>query len=178
MSAPARPPGADRSVSIAGQRTTTNSSPAILGNRPLMTLASGHFTVDMYAGLLPALYPMLPDRFAIDLTTVGLVTLANSAVSALSQPIFRWIAHRHGTGIVILSSLLLSIPVVRGRRNSLAGPGSSSPASLASSRRRHRRRGDRVSPFGAANGGDPAGARGRSSGDRPGQDLTAIGYPV
>lgn len=79
-----------------------------------MTLASGHFTVDMYAGLLPALYPMLTDRFALDLTTVGLVALANSAASALSQPIFRWIAHLHGTRIVILSSLLLSIPVVWG----------------------------------------------------------------
>ncbi len=76
---------------------TTSSTRAILGNRPLMTLASGHFTVDMYSGLLPVLYPVLTDRFELDLTTVGLVALAYSGASSLSQPIFGWLADRYGT---------------------------------------------------------------------------------
>ncbi len=76
---------------------TTSSTRAILGNRPLMTLASGHFTVDMYSGLLPVLYPVLTDRFELDLTTVGLVALAYSGASSISQPLFGWIADRYGT---------------------------------------------------------------------------------
>lgn len=62
-----------------------------------MTLASGHFTVDMYSGLLPVLYPVLTDRFELDLTTVGLVALAYSGASSLSQPFFGWLADSYGT---------------------------------------------------------------------------------
>lgn len=83
---------------------------AILGNRPLMTLASGHFTVDMYSGLLPVLYPILTDRFDLDLTTVGLVALAYSGASSLSQPLFGWVADRYGTrftGIALAWSAIL-----------------------------------------------------------------------
>lgn len=75
----------------------TSSTRAILGNRPLMTLAAGHFTVDMYSGLLPVLYPVLTDRFDLDLTTVGVVALAYSGAASISQPFFGWLADRHGT---------------------------------------------------------------------------------
>lgn len=83
---------------------------AILGNRSLMTLASGHFTVDMYSGLLPVLYPVLTDRFELDLATVGLVALAYSGASSISQPLFGWIADRYGTrytGFTLAWSALL-----------------------------------------------------------------------
>lgn len=76
---------------------TTSSTRAILGNRSLMTLAGGHFTVDMYSGLLPVLYPILTDRFELDLKTVGLVALAYSGASSVSQPFFGWLADRYGT---------------------------------------------------------------------------------
>jgi MFS transporter, FSR family, fosmidomycin resistance protein len=69
----------------------------IVRNRPLMTLASGHFTVDMYSGLLPVLYPILTNRFELDLKTVGLVALAYSGASSVSQPFFGWLADRYGT---------------------------------------------------------------------------------
>ena len=49
---------------------------AAFRNRPLMTLMLGHLMVDMYVGLLPVFYPLLIDRFAIDLKTVGFVSLA------------------------------------------------------------------------------------------------------
>jgi FSR family fosmidomycin resistance protein-like MFS transporter len=83
---------------------------AILRNRPLMILASGHFTVDMYVGLLPVLYPVLTDRFELDLATVGLVTLAYSGMASISQPFFGWLADRYGTrftGAALLWSALL-----------------------------------------------------------------------
>ena len=70
---------------------------AAIRNRPLMILAAGHFTVDMYSGILPVLYPFLTGRFNLDLKSVGLVSLAYSGSASLSQPFFGWIADRYGT---------------------------------------------------------------------------------
>jgi FSR family fosmidomycin resistance protein-like MFS transporter len=75
----------------------------ILRNRPLLTLMLGHFTVDMYVGLLPVLYPLLIGRFNIDLATVGLVTLAYSGMASISQPFFGWVADRFGTRFIGLA---------------------------------------------------------------------------
>src|SRR5919201_1684898 len=68
-----------------------------LGNRRLLTLWLGHFTVDSYVGVLPVLYPLLIQRFQLSLETVGLVTLAYSGVASVSQPFFGWLADRYGT---------------------------------------------------------------------------------
>jgi MFS transporter, FSR family, fosmidomycin resistance protein len=76
---------------------------SVLRNRPLLTLMSGHFTVDMYVGLLPVLYPLLTDRFSLDLKTVGLVSLAYSGMASISQPFFGWIADRYGTRFIGLA---------------------------------------------------------------------------
>ena len=70
-----------------------------------MVLMLGHFTVDMYAGLLPVLYPLLTDRFELDLATLGLVTLAYSGVASVSQPLFGWLADRYGTRLTGLALL-------------------------------------------------------------------------
>jgi FSR family fosmidomycin resistance protein-like MFS transporter len=77
-----------------------------------MVLASGHFTVDMYTGLLPVLYPILTDRFTLDLKTVGMVALAYSGTSSITQPFFGWVADRYGTrftaAALIWSALLFA----------------------------------------------------------------------
>ncbi len=70
---------------------------SVFRNKPLMTLALGHFTVDMFGGLLPVLYPLLTDKFDLDLKTVGFVALAYSGASSLSQPAFGMLADRIGT---------------------------------------------------------------------------------
>ncbi len=62
-----------------------------------MVLAGGHFTVDMYSGILPVMYPLLIGRFDLDLKTVGLVSLAYSGSASVSQPFFGWLADRYGT---------------------------------------------------------------------------------
>jgi FSR family fosmidomycin resistance protein-like MFS transporter len=79
------------------------ASEGILRNRPLMTLMLGHFTVDTYVGLLPVLYPLLIQRFSLDLRTVGLVSLAYSGVASISQPFFGWLADRYGTRLIGLA---------------------------------------------------------------------------
>ena len=68
-----------------------------LRNRGLVTLMLGHFTVDSYVGLLPVLYPLLINRFQLNLETVGLVTLAYSGTASVSQPLFGILADRRGT---------------------------------------------------------------------------------
>ncbi|HYH11799.1 MAG TPA: MFS transporter [Thermomicrobiales bacterium] len=70
---------------------------AVFRNRPLMLLMAGHFTIDMYGGMLPLLFPLLTAQFELDLATVGLVSLAYSGVSSLSQPAFGYIADKYGT---------------------------------------------------------------------------------
>jgi MFS transporter, FSR family, fosmidomycin resistance protein len=75
----------------------------ILRNRPLLTLMLGHFTLDMYVGLLPVLYPLLIDRFALTFRTVGLVSLAYSGMASISQPFFGWLADRFGTRFIGLA---------------------------------------------------------------------------
>ncbi|CAN5727583.1 MFS transporter [soil metagenome] len=72
----------------------------VLKNRSLMTLMLGHFTVDMYAGVLPILYPLLTDKFDLNLKTVGLVSLAYSGMAAFTQPLFGYIADRRGTRLI------------------------------------------------------------------------------
>jgi len=60
----------------------------------------GHLTVDMYAGVLPVLYPLLTEKFDLKLSTVGLVALAYSGMASISQPLFGWIADRYGTRLI------------------------------------------------------------------------------
>jgi FSR family fosmidomycin resistance protein-like MFS transporter len=74
-------------------------------NKPLMTLMLGHLTLDMYAGILPVLYPLLQDDFDLSLKTVGYVSLAYSGAASLSQPLFGWIADRFGTRFIGLALL-------------------------------------------------------------------------
>lgn len=86
------------------------STRSVFSNRPLMTLSAGHFTVDMYSGLLPVLYPILTSRFDLDLKTVGFVALAYSGTASISQPFFGWLADRYGTrftGVALAWSAVL-----------------------------------------------------------------------
>jgi FSR family fosmidomycin resistance protein-like MFS transporter len=78
---------------------------AVLRNRPLLMLMLGHFTIDCHVGLLAVLYPLLIDRFGLNLTTVGLVSLAYTGVSSISQPLFGWLADRSGTRLIGLALL-------------------------------------------------------------------------
>jgi FSR family fosmidomycin resistance protein-like MFS transporter len=53
----------------------------------LVTLSVCHLLNDLLQALLPALYPMLKARFALDYWQIGMITLCNSVTSSLLQPI-------------------------------------------------------------------------------------------
>ena len=101
------------------QQTTTDYQPSsnraatsrleVVRNRALLTLTLGHFTVDMYAGVLPILYPLLTDEFDLNLKTVGLVSLAYSGAASLTQPIFGYITDKRGTRLIGLALMWTAI---------------------------------------------------------------------
>jgi MFS transporter, FSR family, fosmidomycin resistance protein len=78
----------------------TVASESVIRNRPLITLALGHLTIDLYAGLLPVLFPLLAREYDLSLATVGLIALAYSGMGSISQPLFGWLADRHGTRLI------------------------------------------------------------------------------
>jgi FSR family fosmidomycin resistance protein-like MFS transporter len=66
-------------------------------NRGLLMLMAGHFTVDHLSGLLPVMYPLLRERFALDLAATGLIATICTASISLSQPFFGLFVDRFGT---------------------------------------------------------------------------------
>ena len=72
-----------------------------LANRALLALMTGHFVNDMFAAVLPMVYPIAKEEFGVSNADVGFLTLAYTASSSLLQPFFghfsdrwhpRWLA--------------------------------------------------------------------------------------
>ncbi len=61
-------------------------------NRALLVLMLGHFTNDLFAGVLAILYPLLKLRFGLSNAEIGFVTLAYTSTSSLTQPLFGHLA--------------------------------------------------------------------------------------
>lgn len=67
----------------------------VLRNRALLTLMLGHFTNDLFGGVLTLLLPVMKDRFDLGNAEIGLVALACASASSLSQPVFGYLSDRH-----------------------------------------------------------------------------------
>jgi MFS transporter, FSR family, fosmidomycin resistance protein len=67
----------------------------LFGNRALLALMLGHFTNDLLGGVLVMLYPVMKLAFGLTNAEIGLVTLAYSTMSSLTQPFFGHVADRH-----------------------------------------------------------------------------------
>ncbi len=76
---------------------------SLLRNPSVVAAMLGHFSVDMYSGMLPLVLLALTDPLGLSYTQVGLVSMAFSISSSLSQPIFGWIGDRqHNRWIAVL----------------------------------------------------------------------------
>jgi FSR family fosmidomycin resistance protein-like MFS transporter len=53
----------------------------------LAAISVSHLLNDMMQSLLPAIYPMLKSRFALDYWQIGLITLTNQLTASLLQPV-------------------------------------------------------------------------------------------
>ena len=76
--------------------------------RGLLTFMLGHFTVDLYSGLLPILYALTAQRLNLDNRDIGLLALCYTAASSLSQPLFGYVADRWGGQLLAPLSLAWS----------------------------------------------------------------------
>lgn len=109
MSASIAPPETAAAPPIPIESPPPAGMLALLRNRALTTLMLGHFTVDMYVGVIPMLYPLLTDKFGLSLSRVGFVSLAYSGMASLSQPFFGYLADRRGTRLIGLALMWTAI---------------------------------------------------------------------
>lgn len=89
-----------------------NSIREHFSNKPLLTFMAGHFTVDMQGGILPVLYPLMASEFNLEYAQVGVVALAYTGASSLSQPGFGYLADRFGSRYFAVLSLIWSAIII------------------------------------------------------------------
>ena len=68
----------------------------LASNRALFVLMLGHFANDMMGGILPILFPVMKQQHGLTNAQLGLVTLAFTATSSLTQPLFGYFSDTHG----------------------------------------------------------------------------------
>ncbi len=78
----------------------------VMRNRALAVMMLGHFSNDMLGGVLPLLFPLMKVQFALSNAQLGLVTLAFTAASSLTQPIFGYFSDTHGRRWFVPATLL------------------------------------------------------------------------
>src|ERR1700678_4423486 len=69
-------------------------APAVTATNPestvfalLLALSFSHLLNDTVQSLVPAVYPVLKDKFSLDFTQIGLITLAFQMTASLLQPL-------------------------------------------------------------------------------------------
>src|SRR5204863_4662010 len=76
-----------------GRDPTPYTDPSVSSSTPrtvfaiLAAISFSHLLNDLVQSLLPAIYPMLKTRFALDFWQVGLITLTNQLTASLLQPL-------------------------------------------------------------------------------------------
>lgn len=78
----------------------------IMKNRALAVLMLGHFSNDMLGGVLPILFPLMKLQYGLTNAQLGLVTLAFTAMSSLTQPIFGYFSDTHGRRWFVPATLI------------------------------------------------------------------------
>src|ERR1700753_1080341 len=96
---------------MAAQRVT-NSTMGIL-----FALSFCHLLNDSIQALLPAIYPLLKDTFALNFTQIGMITLTLQMVGSVLQPVVGFYTDRHpkpfslvfGMGISLVGLVVLAL---------------------------------------------------------------------
>ncbi|MCL4393942.1 MAG: MFS transporter [Chloroflexi bacterium] len=75
---------------------------SLLHNRSLIGATLGHFSVDLYSGMLPVLLLLLTDQLGLTYTQVGIASMTYSLTSSLSQPFFGWLGDHRGARVLAI----------------------------------------------------------------------------
>jgi FSR family fosmidomycin resistance protein-like MFS transporter len=78
----------------------------IARSRALFVLMLGHFSNDMLAGVLPILFPVMKLQYGLTNAQLGLVTLAFTVTSSLTQPLFGYFSDTHGRRWFVPATLI------------------------------------------------------------------------
>lgn len=84
----------------------------LLKNRTLLAATFGHFSVDMYSGMVPLILLALTDPLKLSYAQIGFISMCYSLASSLSQPPFGWLGDRRGTRpMAVLGVAAISVAV-------------------------------------------------------------------
>lgn len=89
---------------------------SLLKNRTLLAATFGHFSVDMYSGMLPLILLALTQPLGMSYTQVGLVSMVFSLAGSLSQPFFGWLGDRRGArpmAVVGVAAIAIMVGMMR-----------------------------------------------------------------
>lgn len=83
----------------------------------LWALSGSHLLNDAVQAMIPAIYPLLKDSFALSFTQIGLITLMYQGVASLLQPVVGAVADRHpmpgslvmGMGVTLVGLVVLAL---------------------------------------------------------------------
>jgi FSR family fosmidomycin resistance protein-like MFS transporter len=78
----------------------------IVRSRALAVLMLGHFCNDMLGGVLPVLFPTMKLQYGLTNAQLGLVILAFTATSSLTQPLFGYFSDTHGRRWFVPATLI------------------------------------------------------------------------
>jgi FSR family fosmidomycin resistance protein-like MFS transporter len=109
------------SAAVRETSASTAASPAADADRAtfaiVLSLSFCHLLNDMMQSMVPALYPILKDNYALDFAQIGLISLAFQLTASLFQPLVGYAADRQpmpyslpfGMGFTLVGLVLMSV---------------------------------------------------------------------
>src|SRR5258708_23950244 len=77
----------------------------------LLVLGSTHLLNDLIQALIPAIYPIIKDKYALDFVQIGFITLTFQVAGSLLQPLVGHYTDHHpmpySTAIAMICSLIV-----------------------------------------------------------------------
>lgn len=89
---------------------------SLLKNRTLLAATFGHFSVDMYSGMVPLILLALTDTLHLTYSQVGFVSMCYSLAGSLSQPPFGWLGDRRGNrpmAVLGVAAIAITVGIMR-----------------------------------------------------------------
>src|SRR5262252_8926657 len=74
-------------MSAARPAPVSTTSPARAATLVLVGISVCHLLNDMLQSVLPAIYPLIKDDFALDFGQIGLIALTNQLTASVLQPV-------------------------------------------------------------------------------------------
>ena len=89
---------------------------SLLRNRTLIGATFGHFSVDMYSGMLPLILLVLTDPLGMSYAQIGLASMSYSLASSISQPFFGWLGDKRGSrqiAVIGVAAIAVTVGLMR-----------------------------------------------------------------